>query len=42
MKELFKAQEELQELKKEYETFKVEYELKEEFFKQKINDAIKN
>ena len=41
MKGLFKAQEELQELKKEYVTFKNECEIKEKHFKQKINEATK-
>lgn len=41
MKGLFKAQEELQELKKEYVTFKNKCEIKEKHFKQKINEATK-
>ena len=41
MKGIFKAQEELQQLKNEYKAFKNECELKEMCFMQKINEATK-
>ena len=42
MKGIFKAQEELQQLKNEYKAFKNECELKEMCFMQKINEATKS